>query len=151
MSLCISPIPQTTCPLHCGIWKLYPKWAPRLPRGLPTLRVPRQNSPVRSEPPRATKARDESTQRVTNIWRYQGSTEGTRHPQALYLSPDREVSFMPLRVGWRLAVLVFSPRITRERCLKPPGLDLIEGGGGHQPLSDPMERCLPWLALTPKW
>jgi hypothetical protein len=52
---------------------------------------------------------------------------------------------MPLHVGWHLAVRVFLIGITRERCSKPPGLDLM---GGHQPLSGPMERYLPLLALT---
>jgi hypothetical protein len=34
--------------------------------------------------------------------------------------------------------------------MKPHGLDLIERGG-EMPLSDPMERHVPWLALTTKW
>jgi hypothetical protein len=52
---------------------------------------------------------------------------------------------MPLCVGWHRAVQVFPPWITQERWLKPPGLDLT---GGHYPLSGPMERHLPWPALT---
>jgi hypothetical protein len=47
-----------------------------------------------------------------------GPIEGTQHPEALYLSPDWEVSFMPLCVGWHLAVWVFPPGITWERRLK---------------------------------
>jgi hypothetical protein len=56
---------------------------------------------------------------------------------------------MPLRVGWHRAIRVFLPGITQERCLKPPGLDLT--GGGLEPLSDPMKRHLPRLALTREW
>jgi hypothetical protein len=69
----------------------------------------------------------------------------THHPQASFLSPDREVSFTPHHVARHRAVRVFPPGITRERCVKPPGLDLT---GGHWPLSGPMEGHLPWLALT---
>jgi hypothetical protein len=54
---------------------------------------------VGSELPRATRARDEVTQRVASSWHIRGPIEGTRHPQASYLSPDWEVSFMPLCVG----------------------------------------------------
>jgi hypothetical protein len=52
---------------------------------------------------------------------------------------------MPLHVGWHLAVLVFSIGVTRESSVKPPSQDLP---GGHLPLSGPMERYLPLLALT---
>jgi hypothetical protein len=92
------------------------------------LKVPSQNPPVGSEPPRATRVRDEVTQRVASIWRIQGSIEGTQHSQASYLSPDREVSFTPLYVGWHLAIQIFPSGITQERRLKPPGSYLI---GGH--------------------
>jgi hypothetical protein len=36
---------------------------------------------------------------------------------------------MPLHVGWHLTVQVFKPWITWESRLKPPGLDLMGGGG----------------------
>jgi hypothetical protein len=36
---------------------------------------------------------------VPSSWHIWSPIEGTQHPQALYLSPDREVSFMPLFVG----------------------------------------------------
>jgi hypothetical protein len=62
---------------------------------------------------------DKATQR--------GPIKGTQHPQALYLSPRREVSFLPLRVGWHLAIRVFLIGITWESHLKPPGPDLIGG------------------------
>jgi hypothetical protein len=75
-------------------------------------------------------------------------TEGAQYPQALYLSPAREVSFTPLCVGWYLAILVFPIGITRQHRLKPHDSNLI---GGHQPLSCPMERHLPLLALIHVW
>jgi hypothetical protein len=53
---------------------------------------------------------------------------------------------MPLRVGWQRAVRDFLPGIAWERHVKPPDPHLI--GGGHWPLSSPMERHLHWLALT---
>jgi hypothetical protein len=50
---------------------------------------------------------------------------------------------MPLHVGWHLVIRVFLLAITRERCLKPPNLDLI--GGGISP-------CLIlWEAACPGW
>jgi hypothetical protein len=74
--------------------------------------------------------------------------EGTRHPQALYLCLGWEVSFMPLHVRWHIAIRIFSMGITRERRLKPPGPNLPGEGGGNLPLSGPMERYLPLLAIT---
>jgi hypothetical protein len=70
---------------------------------------------------------DEATQRVANIWRFWGPIKGTRHPQASSLSPNQEISFTPLCVGWHLAIQVFPPRIIQKGCMKPPGLDLIWG------------------------
>jgi hypothetical protein len=75
--------------------------------GLSMLRVQRLNPPVESEPPSAPRARDEATQEVASSWRIQSPIEGTRHPQASYLSPDREVSFMPLHVGCHRVIWVF--------------------------------------------
>jgi hypothetical protein len=49
-----------------------------------------------SELSRATRARDEATQRVANILVHPTPNRGTRHPQASYLSLDWEVSFTPL-------------------------------------------------------
>jgi hypothetical protein len=91
---------------------------PTIAEGPANLRVLRQNPPVGLAPPRAM---DKATQR--------GPIKGTQHPQALYLSPRREVSFLPLRVGWHLAIRVFLIGITWESHLKPPGPDLIGGGG----------------------
>jgi hypothetical protein len=45
-------------------------------RGLPTLRVPRQNTPVKSELPRATRVTDQATQRVASIWHIWGPAGG---------------------------------------------------------------------------
>jgi hypothetical protein len=67
------------------------------------------------------------TQRVASKWRIQSPIEESRHPQISYLSLDREVSFMPLCVGWHQAILVFPPGITRERRLKPLGMESTRG------------------------
>jgi hypothetical protein len=75
-----------------------------------------------------TRARDEATQRMANRWHIRGPIEGTRHPQASYLSLDREVFFTHLRVSWHRAVWIFLLGITRERRLKPPGPDLTGRG-----------------------
>ncbi len=40
-------------------------------------------------------------------WRIRRDIEGTRHPQASYLSSDQDVSLMPLHVGWHRVVQVF--------------------------------------------
>jgi hypothetical protein len=45
---------------------------------------------------------------------------GNQHTQASYLSSSREVSFVPLRVGYYLAVRVFPIGITQESRVKPP-------------------------------
>jgi hypothetical protein len=92
--------------------------------GQPMLRVQRRKLPDGSEPPRATRVRNDETQRVASSWRIQSLMKGTRHPQALYLSPDWQVSFTPLRVGWHRAIQVLPPGITWEIRLKPPGPDL---------------------------
>jgi hypothetical protein len=91
----------------------------RIAEGPAKLRVPRQNPPIGSEPPRVIRARGKVIQGVASGW---------GHPQDLYLSPSQEVSFMHLCVGWQLVIWGFPPRITWERRLKPPGPDLI---GGH--------------------
>jgi hypothetical protein len=79
---------------------------------------------------RVNKARDDATQRVASSWNTWGPIEGSQHPQASYLSPGQEVSFTFLCVGWYLAIQVLPIRITQERHLKLPSLDLIGGGGG---------------------
>jgi hypothetical protein len=56
--------------------------------GLPKLRVLRQNPPDGSAPPRANRERDKGTQRVSSSWHTRDPSEGTRHPEALYMSPD---------------------------------------------------------------
>jgi hypothetical protein len=94
------PTPCTTHPLHRRIWQLYPKQAPQLLRGLPKLRVRRRNPPVGSEPPKATRVRDKVTQSVASSWRIRSPIEGTRHPEASYLSPSWGVFITPLCVGW---------------------------------------------------
>jgi hypothetical protein len=74
---------------------------------LQQLRVHRQNPLFRSALPRANRVRDEVTQRVASSWCIRGPIEGTEHPQALYLSPGWEVSFILLRVGWHPVVRFF--------------------------------------------
>jgi hypothetical protein len=91
--------------------------------GLPMLRVRRRNLQVGSEPPRETRVRDKATQRLTSSWRIHSPIKETWHPQVSYLSPDQEVSFMPLHV--------FPPGITQERGLKPPSPDLTMGIGPY--------------------
>jgi hypothetical protein len=68
-------------------------------RGLPKLMVQREILLDWSESSRVTRVRDEVTQRVASSYRIRCPIEGTRHPQALYLSPNWEVSFTLLRVG----------------------------------------------------
>jgi hypothetical protein len=79
---------------------------------------------------RANRVRDRVTQMVASNLHTRDPIEGTRHPQALYLCPGWEVSFMPLRVSWHIAIRIFSMGITRERRLKPPGPNLPGEGGG---------------------
>jgi hypothetical protein len=52
---------------------------------------------------------------------------------------------MLLCVGWHLPIHVLPIGFTQECHMKPPGMDLFRG---HLPLSSPMERYLPLLALT---
>jgi hypothetical protein len=49
-----------------------------------------------SEPPRATRARDQTTQRVATSSHIRSPIEGTQCSQASYLSLDQEISFTPL-------------------------------------------------------
>jgi hypothetical protein len=92
--------PHTTHPLYPGIQQPYLEHASQLPWGLPKLRVRRKNPPIGSEPPKATRAWDEATQRMANSWHTRSPNEGTRPHQASYLSLDREASFTPLHVDW---------------------------------------------------
>jgi hypothetical protein len=55
------------------------KTGPMITVGPQQLKVLRQIPPVRSEPPRANKAKDEVTQRVTSSWCIRGPMDGTRH------------------------------------------------------------------------
>jgi hypothetical protein len=71
------------------------KTSPTIAIGMQQLRVQMQNPPVGSAQPRANRARDKVTQRVASSWHTQGPIEGTHHPEASYLSLDREASFMP--------------------------------------------------------
>jgi hypothetical protein len=48
----------------------------------------------------SSQSRPEQPEQGTSSWRIRSHIEGTHHPQASYLSPDQDVSFMPLRVGW---------------------------------------------------
>jgi hypothetical protein len=83
---------------------------------------------VISEPPRATRLSYEVTQRVASSWRIRRPIEGTRYPQASYLSPDQEVSFKPFM--WSsIKSSRFSAGIAWERLTKPSGPDLIGAGG----------------------
>jgi hypothetical protein len=50
---------------------------------------------------------NKETQRVVNSWHTRDPIMEARHPQVLYLNPDREVSFTPLHVGWHLTIRVF--------------------------------------------
>jgi hypothetical protein len=50
----------------------------------------------RSEPPRATRARDEATQMVATSWDIWSPIEETRRSQALYMRLDLDISFTPL-------------------------------------------------------
>jgi hypothetical protein len=123
------PTPRMMCPLHHGIQQQYPKQVPQLLWSLAKLRVQMRNPPVGSEPPRATRARDEMTKSVASTWCIRSPIEGTWHPQALYLNLDREVFFKPLHVGLHRAVRVFPLGIIQERRVKSPGLDLTGGIG----------------------
>jgi hypothetical protein len=118
---------------------------PTIVEGPKKLRVLSQIPPDGSAPPRANIVRDRVTQRVANNWHFLGPQHGTRHPQALYLSPHQEVSFTPLDVGCNITGWVFPIGITRESRLKPPGHDLPVGGGGNSP-------CLVlWTGSFPCW
>jgi hypothetical protein len=108
---------------------------PTIGVGLQQLGVRRHNPPVGSKPSRVYRERDEATQGMTSSWHIWGPNKGTRNPQALYLSSDREVSFMPHRVGCHLANCVFLLGITWESRAKLPSQDL------------PREGIIPYLVL----
>jgi hypothetical protein len=50
---------------------------------------------------------DLATQRVASCCYVQCPIMGVQHPQASYLSPEWEVSVMPLHVDWHLASWIF--------------------------------------------
>jgi hypothetical protein len=113
--------------------------------GLPELRVPSQNMPVRSAPPRANIARDKATERVANSWCYPGPCRGD-------LTSSSFVSESRLRG--------FLHALSCELASSHPGSHDREYSGttrettwhrftpwGHLPLSGPIERhvCPCWL------
>jgi hypothetical protein len=114
-----------------------------LPRGLQSLGFLGKTCQSGQRRPEQTEQRTKQYQQWPATGTFWDLIKDTQHPQALYLSPDREVSFTPHHVGWHLTVRVFLIGITRESCLKHPDQDLP---GGHWPLSGPMERHLPLLA-----
>jgi hypothetical protein len=85
---------------------------------------------------------------LASNWLIRSPIEGTRYPQASYLRSDQEVSFTPLCVGQRRAIRVFPARDYPEKMLETTWFRF---DWGHWPLFGPMERHLPWLALTHKW
>jgi hypothetical protein len=127
------PTPSIMHPLHRGIRQLYPKSVPRLPWGLPKLRVQRDTRQLGQSRP-ATKARDEVTQGVASSWLIWSPIEGIQHTQASYLSLNQKVSFTSFHVGWHRVTQVNPIGITRERRLKPPGPDFDGGGGALAPI-----------------
>jgi hypothetical protein len=99
---------------------------------------------VGTELPRATRARDEVTWRVACSWCTRCPIEGTRYPQALYQSPDQEVSFTPLHVDWHQAIWGFHwdySRMTHETTW--PGFD----GGIGPYLILWRGTCSGWLSI----
>jgi hypothetical protein len=113
----------------------------RIPNGPHGCQGVYQSLEVEGKIRQSGQRRPEQTERGTKRHKGWPSTstfrdlvEGTREPQALYLSFDREVSFTALHVGRHLAVQIFQIRVTQERCLKPPGLDSIWGRGPSTPV-----------------
>jgi hypothetical protein len=88
------------------------KMPPTIVEGSAEAQGLKANPSVGSKLPRATRAREEATQRVASNWRIRSPIEGSQHHQASYLSPDLEVSIMPLCVGWYGAVRIFLVGIT---------------------------------------
>jgi hypothetical protein len=67
--------------------------------------------------------------RLASNWLIRSPIEGTQHPQASYLSSDQEVSFTPLRVGWRRVIRVFPTRDYPEKMLETTRF-IFDGGRG---------------------
>jgi hypothetical protein len=102
-----------------------------LPRGLQTLRVLRRNLLVKSELSRATRVRDEATQRVASSWLFLGPHREDPMPLT-FVSKSRLGGFLHTPpCGLTPSRSSFPQRITQERCLKPPSPDLMGGGGAR--------------------
>jgi hypothetical protein len=118
--------PHIPCPLHRRIWLSYLKWVTRLPWACLCL-----GSKVKpASRVRATQSNQSEGRSDTRGGQQLAHSEphvGARHPQALYLSSDLEVSFTP-SVWASIEPSGFFARITQEKCMKPPGSDLTEGG-----------------------
>jgi hypothetical protein len=64
------------------------KMGPTIAKGLQMLRVLMRNLPVDSEPPRATRARDEATQGVASSWHFSRTHRGDPTPSS-FISESR--------------------------------------------------------------
>jgi hypothetical protein len=92
---------------------------------------------------KANRARDEATQRVASSWCIRGPIEGNP-ASSIFVFGNRPGVFLhaPL-CGLAPSYLVFLPGITQERCLKPPGPNLMLGG---------ISPCaILWRGVHPCW
>jgi hypothetical protein len=146
MILCVTRL-LVWCALYVmGIWQQYLKWIPRLLCSLSKLMVRRQNPSMGQSHPEEPKWGTKRHKGWPTFLHTRCPIKGTRHPQASYLSLDYEVSFTPLcgLVSSHLGFLHGIPG--KEAWNHLVRIWLRE----HYPLSDPMERHVPWLARTPE-
>jgi hypothetical protein len=105
------------------------KMGPTIVVGLPKLRVLRKNLPTRSVPPRANRARDKVTQWMSSSWCY--PRPHRRDSTSLsFVSESLPGGFLHTPSCGVASSHSGSPnRVYLEMMLKPPGLNLLGGGG----------------------
>jgi hypothetical protein len=102
------PAPHIPCPLHKGMHPLYPKWITGLSWAYHCSGYEgKTHQPGQSRLEQLERWMKRHMGGGASSWHIRSPIKGTRHLQASYLSPDQEVSFTPLRVGWHRAVQVF--------------------------------------------
>jgi hypothetical protein len=122
------PTPYMACHICHGNMTIVSKMGPTIVVGSAKAKGSKAKPVNRSEPPRATRARDEVTQRMANISAHPVAHHGVPASSS-FVSESRPGGFLHALCGLASRCLGFFAWITLERSLKPHIPYLMCGGG----------------------